>query len=66
MKDRLQQHSLGAPTNDEVGALQHILQVQIPDRVCQPRNAQHCNILLALHSTTESCNAPGDAIPQLV
>lgn len=43
---------LGASANHKVGALQHILQVQIPDWMSEPRDAQHPHLPPALHLTS--------------
>lgn len=51
------QHILGASTDDEVGALQHVLQVQVPHRVSQARDAQHGSPLLALHARCHTASA---------
>lgn len=37
-------NALGLWPNLELGALQHVFKVQISDRVCQTRDAEHTNL----------------------
>ena len=49
---------LRASANDKVGAFQHIFQMQVPDWMSEPWDAQHCHLVSDLHiQFTAHCQA---------
>ena len=51
---------LRASANHKVGAFQHIFQMQIPDWMSEPWDAQHCHLAPDLHLSEHMLNLGND------